>query len=331
VDGPLNEDQRASLGWVQRGGRDLLGLINEILDLSKIEAGRLTIDAQPFDPKELVESVVAQHRSLAAQKGIGFSWQDAGAPAEVVLDRQRVRQILVNLFGNALKFTRAGEVHVEAGGAEETAFKVAVRDTGPGIAPDQHEAIFEEFRQAEGDEGGTGLGLAISRRLARAMGGDVTLESEPGRGSTFLLTLPLDCRVAPAAVATAEPGEARDGERVLLSVDDDPSVAPLLEKMLAGHGYRVVASPNSSAVSDARRLQPALILLDILMPGRDGRDILRELKSDPDTRAIPVIVLTVVDAADAPELADGHLGKPVVKDRLLRLLEEHGATPSARL
>jgi len=201
VDGPLNEDQRASLGWVQRGGRDLLGLINEILDLSKIEAGRLTIDAQPFDPSELVESVVAQHRSLAAQKGIGFSWQDAGAPAEVVLDRQRVRQILVNLFGNALKFTREGEVHVEAGGAEESAFKVAVRDTGPGIAPDQHEAIFEEFHQAEGDEGGTGLGLAISRRLARAMGGDVTLESEPERGSTFLLTLPLDCRVGPAAVS----------------------------------------------------------------------------------------------------------------------------------
>jgi CheY-like chemotaxis protein/anti-sigma regulatory factor (Ser/Thr protein kinase) len=248
-----------------------------------------------------------------------------------VLDRQRVRQILVNLFGNALKFTRAGEVHVEAGGAEQSAFKVAVRDTGPGIAPDQHEAIFEEFRQAEGDQSGTGLGLAISRRLARAMGGDVTVESEPGRGSTFLLTLPLDCRVGPAAAATAEPAAARHGARVLLSVDDDPSVAPLLEKMVAEHGYRVVASSSSSAVSDARRLQPALILLDILMPGRDGRDVLRELKSDPETRAIPVIVLTVVDAADAPELADGHLAKPVVKDRLLRLLDEHAATPPARL
>ena len=115
VDGPLNEEQRASLGWVQRGGRDLLGLINEILDLSKIEAGKLTIDAEPFDPRELVESVVAQHRSLAAQKGIRFAWPDAGTPAEVVLDRQRVRQILVNLFGNALKFTEAGEVEVETG------------------------------------------------------------------------------------------------------------------------------------------------------------------------------------------------------------------------
>jgi signal transduction histidine kinase len=330
VDGPLNVEQKASLGWVQRGGRDLLGLINEILDLSKIEAGKLTIDAQPFDPRELVESVVAQHRSLAAQKGITFAWHDAGAPAEVVLDRQRVRQILVNLFGNALKFTREGEVSVETGGADEAEFRVTVRDTGPGIDTDQHEAIFEEFRQAEGGEGGTGLGLAISRRLARAMGGDVTLESEPGRGSTFRLTLPLDCRVVPVATATPDPGETHDGERVLLSVDDDPSVAPLLEKMLAGHGYRVVASTNSSAVSDARRLRPAAILLDIIMPGRDGREILRELKSDPETRAIPVIVLTVVDAADKPDLADGHLGKPIVQDRLLRLLQEHGATPSVR-
>jgi signal transduction histidine kinase len=330
VDGPLNVEQKASLGWVQRGGRDLLGLINEILDLSKIEAGKLTIDAQPFDPRELVESVVAQHRSLAAQKGITFAWHDAGAPAEVVLDRQRVRQILVNLFGNALKFTREGEVSVETGGADEAEFHVAVRDTGPGIDPDQHEAIFEEFRQAEGGEGGTGLGLAISRRLARAMGGDVTLESEPGRGSTFRLRLPLDCRVVPVATATTDPGETHDGERVLLSVDDDPSVAPLLEKMLAGHGYRVVASTNSSAVSDARRIRPAAILLDIIMPGRDGREILRELKSDPETRAIPVIVLTVVDAADKPDLADGHLGKPIVQDRLLRLLQEHGASPSVR-
>ena len=108
VDGPLNDEQKASLGWVQRGGRDLLGLINEILDLSKIEAGKLTLEAEPFDPRELVESVVAQHRSLAAQKGIRLGWHDAGAPAEVVLDRQRVRQILVNLVGNALKFTDAG-------------------------------------------------------------------------------------------------------------------------------------------------------------------------------------------------------------------------------
>ncbi|MDP9265969.1 MAG: ATP-binding protein [Chloroflexota bacterium] len=331
VDGPLNDEQKASLGWVQRGGRDLLGLINEILDLSKIEAGKLTIDPQPFDPRELVESVVAQHRSLAAQKGIRFTFHEAGAPAEVVLDRQRVRQVLVNLCGNALKFTHEGEVHVEIAPAGGSAFRVAVRDTGPGIAPEQQEAIFEEFRQSEGSAPGTGLGLAISRRLARLMGGDVTLESEPGRGSVFYLTLPLDCRVAPTFPAAAEPARADGGERVLLSVDDDPSVAPLLQKMLAGEGYRVVASASAgAAVSDARRLRPAAILLDILMPGRDGRDILRELKGDPATKDIPVIVISVVDAADVPDLADAHLGKPVRKDRLLALLAEHGVAPEVR-
>ncbi|MEP6681410.1 MAG: ATP-binding protein [Chloroflexota bacterium] len=326
VDGPLNDDQQASLGWVQRGGRDLLGLINEILDLSKIEAGKLTVEPEPFDPRELVEAVVAQHRSLAVQKGIRLAWHDAGAPAEVVLDRQRVRQILVNLVGNALKFTRQGEVDLETGGASDSEFHVAVRDTGPGIAAEQHEAIFEEFRQAEGTSPGTGLGLAISRRLARVMGGEITLESEPGRGSVFHVKLPLDCRVAPDDVG--QPAPARDGETVLLSVDDDPSVAPLLQKMLASHGYRVVAATSpSAAVSEARSLEPAAILLDVLMPVRDGHDIMRELKADPSTSQIPVIVVSVVDPADVPDLADGHLSKPVRRDPLLRLLAEHGAAP----
>ncbi len=314
VDGPLNDEQRESLGWVQRGGRDLLGLINEILDLSKIEAGRLVLDLQPFDPKELVESVVAQHRSLAAKKGIGFHWRDSGAPSEVILDRQRLRQIIVNLVGNALKFTREGHVEVEVGTIDSDV-EVIVRDTGPGIDPGQHEAIFEEFRQLGADHVGTGLGLAISRRLARAMSGDVTVESAPQEGSVFRLRLPVDSRGKQAKpVHTDEPDQSYVGERILLSVDDDPSVAPLLQKMLAGSGYRVVAAQNARTVaSDVRRLRPAAILLDLLMQDRAGEDVLRELKTEAETSDIPVIVVSVVDAADGPALADGHIRKPVDK------------------
>ncbi len=330
VDGPLNAEQRTSLEWVQRGGRDLLGLINEILDLSKIEAGKLTLSIEPFEPRELVEAVLAQHRSLAAQKGIRLDWRDAGTLDEVRLDRQRVRQVLVNLLGNALKFTAEGAVTVETSGVGEGVFQVSVHDTGLGIAADQQEAIFEEFHQAAGSGGGTGLGLAISRRLARAMGGDVTLESVLGRGSTFHLRLPQDCRVVPDVDAVS--GHAIvNGQVLLLSVDDDPSVAPLLQKMLAAHGYRVVASSSASAaVDDARRIQPAAILLDILMPERDGPDILRELKSDPGTSTIPVIIVSVVDPSEVSAVADEHLSKPVRQEPLLQALTRWVGTAEVR-
>lgn len=319
VDGPLNAEQRASLEWVQRGGRDLLGLINEILDLSRIEAGKLTIEAEPFDPRELVESVLAQHRSLAAQKGIRLDWRDAGTLAEVRLDRQRVRQILVNLIGNALKFTPAGEVTVEVGGGEDGLLLVSVIDSGPGIAADDHESIFEEFHRGGANGSGTGLGLAISRRLARAMSGDITVDSAAGRGSTFHLRLPADLAARPKT-EIPEP-RIRNEERVLLSVDDDPSMGPLLQKMLSGHGYRVIAASSpQAAVDDARRLRPAAILLDILMPERDGLAVLRDLKSDAATSGIPVIVVSVVDPADVPDQADAHVAKPVQQNVLLDTL-----------
>lgn len=324
VDGPLNEEQMASLGWVQRGGRDLLGLINEILDLSKIEAGKLTIDPQPLDPRELVESVVAQHRSLAAQKGIRLRWEDVGTPSEVILDEQRVRQILVNLLGNALKFTESGEVTAACGGAAEGRFHIEVRDTGPGIAVEQHAAIFEEFGQVGGEARGTGLGLAISRRLARLMGGDVTVDSELGKGATFHVTLPVDCRAVGSTTGSPTVDEPLAGERLVMSVDDDPSVGPLLRKMLAEHGYHVVTSAARDAVEDARRLLPAAIILDILMPDIRGDAILSALKEDPATSAIPVIVLSVVEPADVPSRADAHVAKPVRKAALLRALAELG-------
>ncbi len=213
VDGPLNAEQKDSLRWVQHGGQDLLGLINEILDLSKVEAGKMTIEAEPFDPRVLIESVVAQHRSLAAQKRIRLLSHDVGTPAQVVLDRQRVRQILVNLLGNALKFTESGEVEVETGAAAGGTFRISVRDTGPGISPEQQETVFEEFHQAGGAAPGTGLGLTISRRLARLMRGDVTLESTLGRGSIFHVILPIDYHRAAMDGAHLEPTTSGDEDR----------------------------------------------------------------------------------------------------------------------
>jgi signal transduction histidine kinase/CheY-like chemotaxis protein len=329
VDGPLNSAQKESLGWVQRGGRDLLGLINEILDLSKIEAGKLVLEPQPFAPAELVESVVTQHRSLASQKGLALAWRDSGAPDEVVLDQQRVRQILVNLLGNAVKFTSGGEVSVEVDTVGDNKLHLAVRDTGPGIAESEHEAIFEEFRQVDGADSGTGLGLAISRRLARAMGGDITLESTTGQGTVFHVLLPIAMQETSRDRVTADGVAGTDSEHLLVSIDDDPSVVPLLQKMLADTHYRVAAASAESAVRDIRSLRPAAVLLDLLMPDRAGGDVLRDLKSDPETRDIPVIVVSVVDLAEVPDLADGHVSKPVRRDALLGILAAHSTSEKA--
>ena len=320
IDGPLNDEQKASLGWVQRGGKDLLDLINEVLDLSKIEAGKIVIAPEPFDPRELLETVIAQHRSLATGKGVRLSWREEGMPEQVVLDRGRTRQVLVNLVGNALKFTEQGEVEVIGSGGSDDDLCIEVRDTGSGIPAEQFDAIFEEFRQIEGTVGGTGLGLPISRRLARLMGGDVTVRSTIGSGSTFRVDLPRDIRGAAASRAVVAP--ATGGERLLLAVDDDPSVGPLLEKMLSERAYRVAAPLPANAVAEARRLRPNVITLDIIMPGRGGQDILRDLRSDPVTRDIPVITLSVVDAADAPKDANAHLMKPLKKKDLLRTLDD---------
>ncbi len=324
VDGPMNDEQRASLTWVQRGGRDLLALINDILDLSKIEAGKLTIAAESFNPVELAASVQGQHQSLAEPKGLALVLRDEGGPQQVVLDRQRTRQILVNLIGNAVKFTAQGQVTTVVSGATAGRLVVAVQDTGPGIDPSDQERIFEEFRQVGPDAGkseGSGLGLAISRRLAQAMGGDITVTTTPGVGSIFTLDLPIDCRsvIVQKPVITVR----ADGEHVLLAVDDDPSVPPLLEKMLVGSRYRVVGLAHASDVLRvARELRPDVITLDILMPERGGWDVLRELRADASTREIPVVVVTVVEQAEsaAETAVDAYITKPVDKDSLLGVL-----------
>jgi CheY-like chemotaxis protein len=155
------------------------------------------------------------------------------------------------------------------------------------------------------------------------MGGDITLESVIGEGTVFHLLLPLQIQAAPKDRVAANDGPGTDAEHLLVSIDDDPSVAPLLQKMLAGTPYRVATASAETAVSDIRRLRPAAVLLDLLMPDRAGGDVLRDIKSDPETRDIPVVVVSVVDVAEVPDLADGHLSKPISKEPLLGVLAAH--------
>ncbi len=330
LDGPLNPEQRTSLEWVQRGGRDLLVLINEILDLSRVEAGKLTLQPAPLAPGDVVSSVVAQLRPLAEQKELRLRCAASAAPPEAVLDEQRLRQIVGNLIGNAIKFTDQGEVVVDVGTTGARELHVAVHDTGPGIPAEKQEAIFDEFAQGDDRVAGTGLGLAISRRLAHAMGGDVTVDSGPGPGATFHLIVPMDAR-APMTAAHGDPPAVPGPERVLLSIDDDPAMAPLLQKMLADTGYRVVAAQHpGEAVAEVRRLRADTVLLDLLMPERDGHEVLAELRRDPDTRSVPVLVLSVVDPTNGSGLADGWLTKPVDKQQLLSALDRIAAQRTAR-
>ena len=331
VDGPLNEEQKASLGWVQRGGRDLLGLINEILDLSKIEAGKLTLEAEPFDPRELVESVVAQHRSLAAQKGIRFDLarrrrtrrSRARPPAGPPDPRQPHRQ--------RAEVHRAGRGGGRDGRATPNGvLRVArARHRPRHRRRDQHETIFEEFRQATEPQRGPGLGLAISRRLARAMGGDVTVESEPGQGAPSTCTLPLDCRAAPSRAVERQPdrrqrrraGAAQRGRR---PVDGPTAAEDAGGRWLSGRRCRAARA----AVGDARRLQPEAILLDLLMPERDGATILARAQGGPVHQRDPGRSWCPSSTRrTSPEHADGHLQQAGrARTALIAALGEHASS-----
>jgi CheY-like chemotaxis protein/anti-sigma regulatory factor (Ser/Thr protein kinase) len=262
-------------------------------------------------------------------------------------DQDKLRQILFNLLSNAAKFTETGSITVQLQRrGQEIAITVA--DTGIGIPPDQLELVFEEFRQVDSSStrqyGGTGLGLSISRRLAQLLGGDIALESTPGVGSTFTLSLPIRhggvVPCAPEEPIAAAPAEelqpsARElrsgGGRLVLAIDDDPDVVLLLKENLADAGYRVVGACNGAeGLRLARELRPSAITLDIVMPETDGWQVLHGLKADPLTRDIPVLLLSVVDQKDLGYRlgAADYLMKPFERDDLLAAL--HRVAPSCR-
>lgn len=325
----LTTDEREYLEIIERNGRHLLVLINDILDLAKIESGRLEPVFTAVSVEVVVREVVTNLMPLAEQKGLAIIVEAPAPLLPVTTDAKLLRQILHNLVGNAVKFTSQGSITVRPATAGETCL-ITVADTGIGIAPEHVRTIFEEFRQVDGSTSrsyeGTGLGLAIARKAALMLGGDVIVESEPGKGSTFTVTLPLDygknSDLSASGAASFLPGGPPSAiyRRSILVVDDDPEAVKVITDCLSAEGFEIATALNGAdALKLAKTLQPVAITLDLLMPDMDGWEVIRSLKEDPATSGIPVLIVSVAgDRATGSALgAVGMVSKPVDRDSLL--------------
>ncbi len=365
-DGNLTETQVKYAQTISSAGKDLLTLINDVLDLSRIEAGKIDVSPEAVSLAATVDSLTKLFQPQAAEKRIRFSATiEPGTPEEIRTDSQRLSQILKNLLSNALKFTQQGEIELRIFRTAASTVSFAVRDSGVGIEPHQHEVIFEAFRQADGSihrkYGGTGLGLSISKDLAQLLGGTISVQSTPGKGSTFTLALPLEyspaekpppdtrstppsepaaggaagpdliperAKVRPAALGATPIADDRDrltpGVRLILVVEDDIPFALILRDLAHEMNFQaVVVHSAGDALIAAEQYRPSAILLDINLPDFSGLGVLDQLKRNPRTRHIPVHVASVADyKREALELgAIGYALKPVKREELVEALQ----------
>jgi GAF domain-containing protein/DNA-binding response OmpR family regulator/anti-sigma regulatory factor (Ser/Thr protein kinase) len=320
---------------INAAGKHLLELINAVLDLSKIEAGKMELYLESFDVAGLVKDIAAVIQPLAAKNANRLEMRCPEDVGMMRADLTKVRQALFNLLSNACKFTDRGTISLAVtreaeDGPDWMVFNVS--DTGIGLTPEQLTRLFEAFSQADAATtrkyGGTGLGLALSRRLCRMMGGDVTVESAAGRGSTFTIRLP--ARVAEAAEEPVAPDPLVDhvppGIGTVLVIDDEAAVRDLMQRFLGKEGFRVIAAAGGEeGLRRARELRPDAITLDVMMPGMDGWAVLSALKADPDVAEIPVIMLTIVDDRNLGYAlgASDYLTKPIDRERLVTVLKQH--------
>jgi PAS domain S-box-containing protein len=304
-------------------GERLARLLNDFLDLSRIESGRMEWRDQEIRLNDVARNTVATMAGLfASRPEVDLETRLPEESPVVMADPDRLEQVLLNLIGNAAKFTTIGSVTVAVSTPEPNQVRVAVTDTGPGIAPEDREIIFDKFRQVRRDpEGsapakGTGLGLAICREIIGHYDGHIWVEPAPGRGSAFIFELPTI--EAQKASRLLRPTRSKDLDRPLvLVVDDDPAVSSFLIQFLEGEGYQVAsAHDGESALSAAEKLRPHVITMDMAMPGMDGRAAMAALRRDPELANIPILVITGHDGA-TPEAADAVLPKPLDPDRLL--------------
>jgi signal transduction histidine kinase/DNA-binding response OmpR family regulator len=337
--GPLNERQQRYVAHIHTGGKHLLTLINDILDLSKIEAGRLQLAIENVALKTSFAEVLDTMRPLADKKS-HILVSNAAAELGVLADSTRLKQVLMNLIGNAIKFTPEGGRIELAARKTGDVVRLEVRDSGAGIPPEEQERIFEAFyrlRQTGKAIEGTGLGLAITQRLVELQGGKLGLESELGKGSCFYFTLPAVPSVEDREKGKTDTPIIPSGSARVLVLEDDPVAAHLLETHLISVGYEVVLCTDSAqAVEMAAKLQPHAITMDIIMKPLNGWELLSTLKTDPRTERIPVIVVSIVDQPTTGALlgADEYIVKPVEKATLLlaidRCMERHGRSRQKR-
>ena len=325
----LDPEQRARVDAIQGAGRHLLRLVNDTLDLARIEAGKLVLEDASFPLRPLLDELATLLRPLAEAKGLAFHLHcDGDVPAGLRGDATRVRQILLNLASNAIKFCERGELVIHCGRREPVGIVIHVRDTGPGLAADQQARLFRRFEQGKGATsgsryGGSGLGLAISQELAAAMGGSISVRSEPGRGASFRVELPLPASSSAPPAVEAMPVLVVPGRRVLL-VEDDPVVAAVVQDLLRQQGHAVEhAAHGLAAMAALAAGRFDLALLDLDLPGLDGFQLARLLRSRGEK--LPLLALTARADGDAERQAlaagmDGFLRKPVTGAMLAEAL-----------
>jgi len=352
----LSEDQIKYASVIFNAGNDLLTLINDILDLSKIESGKLDMQNEDIKITDILKDMEMLFAEIAINKKIKFTTNTTNVPAHLFTDKGRVEQVLKNLLSNAFKFTPdegSIAINVVPGKAQQT-ISFCIKDSGIGVAPDKQKIIFDAFQQADGSTsrkyGGTGLGLSISRELASLLGGEITLTSEPGKGSEFILTIPLKAKETAVAeeilpdVQSLQPvaeflqpvkknSNQANREAIVVIVEDDKNFANILEDYARDHGYKsIMVNEGTNAVEIIKETQPDAVILDIMLPGKDGWQILKELKHDEETNHIPVHLMSAGDAAPKKVQREGainFLKKPIdtaALDKLFTDIMIHSGT-----
>jgi PAS domain S-box-containing protein len=333
IDGPVTELQQQDLTAIYNSGQHLLGLINDILDLSKIEAGKMELAFDEVNIADITSSVLSTMSGIIKDKPIEMKRVIEPDLPTVRADTIRIRQVMINLLSNATKFTDEGsivvDVRLKTGTTGRNEVMVSVTDTGPGISKQDQTKLFQPFSQVDDSPtrktGGTGLGLSICQHIINMHGGKIWVDSDIGKGSTFRFTLPLFRKGKQPTTATTN--------KVILAIDDDLQVIGLYERYLYPQGYQVVPLTDPSiAVERVKQLKPYAVTLDIMMPGMDGWQVLDNLKGDPETRNIPVIICSIIeDLEKGFNLgATDYLVKPILEDDLVNALDRLNADGSIR-